>query len=154
MPSKNIPLIIFPTSFHTSPNFPYIYSITNAIMKIIAIGAFISLVCCSCADFIEYPLEKEHVELLAPVNGIVTTDTVLTFWWETHEDAKYYRLQLVSPNFEQTEKLIADSVVGANQLTLELKTGDYAWRVRPENDGSVGLFKETRTLRIDKDEEQ
>jgi len=123
-------------------------------MKIIAIGAFISLVCCSCADFIEYPLEKEHVELLAPVNGIVTTDTVLTFWWETHEDAKYYRLQLVSPNFEQTEKLIADSVVGANQLTLELKTGDYAWRVRPENDGSVGLFKETRTLRIDKDEEQ
>lgn len=123
-------------------------------MKIIAIGAFISLVCCSCADFIEYPLEKEHVKLLAPANGMVTTDTVLTFWWGTHEDAKYYRLQLVSPNFEQTEQLIADSVVLTNQLTLELKTGDYAWRVRPENDGSVGLFKETRTLRIEKDEEQ
>ncbi|PRD46264.1 hypothetical protein [Sphingobacterium haloxyli] len=123
-------------------------------MKKVAIGAFISLICCSCADFIEYPLEKEHVELLAPADGIASKDTVLTFWWETHEDAKYYRLQLVRPDFEKTEQLIADSVVLTNQLTLELKAGNYAWRVRPENDGSVGLFKQERTLRIDKDEEQ
>lgn len=123
-------------------------------MKKIAIAACISLTYCSCADFIEYPLEEEHVELQAPVEALVTADTVITFWWATHEDAKYYRLQLVRPDFEKTEQLIADSVVLTNQLTLELKTGDYAWRVRPENDGSVGLFKEQRTLRIHKNEEQ
>lgn len=123
-------------------------------MKRLATGAFISLIFCSCADFIEYPLEEEHVELLAPTDGLVTTDTALTFWWGTHEDAKYYRLQLVRPDFKQTEQLIADSVVLANKLTLELEAGDYTWRVRPENDGSVGLFKEERTLRINKDEEQ
>lgn len=123
-------------------------------MKKVAIGAFISLIYCSCADFIEYPLEEEHVELLAPADGVVTSDTILTFWWETHEDAKYYRLQVVRPDFEKTEQLIADSLVLTNKLTLELEAGNYSWRVRPENDGSVGLFNEERTLKIHKDEEQ
>lgn len=121
-------------------------------MKKVAVAACVSLIFCACADFIEYPLEKEHVKLLAPAEGLSTADTLLTFWWETHQDAKYYRLQLVHPDFETTEQLIADSVVFTNKLTLKLKSGDYTWRVRPENDGSVGLFKEERTLKIADDE--
>jgi len=117
-------------------------------MKILAASLLVGLACCACADFIEYPLEKEHVALRAPGNDLETRDSVLTFWWDTHEDAKYYRLQIVRPSFSQTQTLVADSLVLTNQLTLELDTGTYAWRVRPENDGSAGLFKEEWNLRI------
>ncbi|WP_156308953.1 hypothetical protein [Sphingobacterium endophyticum] len=102
----------------------------------------------SCADFIEYPLEKESVELKAPADDLSTRDSVITFWWNTHQDAKYYRIQIVSPSFENSAQLILDSLVDKNQFQIELNQGEYQWQARPENDGSVGLFQERRTLRI------
>ncbi|MBA8986131.1 lipoprotein [Sphingobacterium cellulitidis] len=102
----------------------------------------------SCADFIEYPLEKEYVVLKAPADSLITRDSVITFWWDTHQDAKYYRIQIVSPSFEKSEQLIVDSLVDKNQFRIELNQGVYQWQARPENDGSVGLFQERRTLRI------
>ncbi|WP_437921186.1 hypothetical protein [Sphingobacterium sp. LRF_L2] len=117
-------------------------------MKKLAVCLFVGLGLCACADFIEYPLEKESVVLLAPADNLETQDTVLTFWWETHQDARYYRLQIVRPNFQEIETLVMDSLVTKNQLTVELQRGNFAWRVRPENDGSVGLFKEERSLHI------
>lgn len=117
-------------------------------MKKLAFYLIISLACSSCADFIEYPLEKESVDLLAPADSLATRDSVLTFWWDGHQDAKYYRLQIVRPNFAKIQTLVTDSLVTSNQLTLTLDSGNYSWRVRPENDGSAGFFKEERHLRI------
>lgn len=102
---------------------------------------------CSCAEFIEYPLEKEQISLLAPSNDYNTTDSLLTFWWTTHPDAKYYRLQIVKPDFMNTDVLVVDSLVSTDKLTLKLNIGNYSWRVRPENDGSVGIYVD-RTFRI------
>lgn len=119
-------------------------------MKKLAFCLIISLACGACADFIEYPLEKESVVLLAPADSLVTRDSVLTFWWDGHQDARYYRLQIVRPNFAKIQTLVTDSLVLTNQLTLTLDSGNYSWRVRPENDGSVGLFQEERSLRINK----
>lgn len=115
---------------------------------------FLSFLFTSCADFIEYPLEKESVALHTPANNLVTKDTTLTFWWDTHQDAKYYRIQVVRPDFKTLHTLVMDSVVIRNQLTITLDTGTYVWRVRPENDGSVGLFKEERKLTIKKGNEE
>lgn len=119
-------------------------------MKKIAACFLVGLGFFSCADFIEYPLEKEYVNLRAPGDSLETRDSVLTFWWDSHQDAKYYRIQIVHPSFEAIKTMVTDSVVLTNQLELELDSGTYAWRVRPENDGSVGLFQEVRSLRIRK----
>jgi len=107
-----------------------------------------SMVFLGCADFVEYPLEKVQVSLQAPIDSLVTTDSIITFWWDTHQDAKFYRIQVVNPNFEKTHQLIADSLVDINQLTLKLKIGDYQWRVRPENYGSSGLFSAQRNIQV------
>lgn len=106
---------------------------------------FIINICCS--EFIEYPLEKEEVELLAPSDFYETTDSIQTFWWSTHEDAKYYRIQIAEPNFINTNKIILDSVTTSDKLILKLETGIYTWRIRPENDGSVGDYVE-RKLKV------
>lgn len=102
----------------------------------------------SCADFIEYPLEKEYIKLQAPSDSLVTRDSIISFWWDTHQDAKFHRIQIVSPSFENPERLIVDSLIYKNQFHITLKAGNYQWQVRPENHGSVGIFKEQRTLTI------
>jgi hypothetical protein len=114
--------------------------------KIILLLSFIFCIF-SCSEFIEYPLEKEEVKLLAPSDSYETTDSIQTFWWSTHEDAKYYRLQIAKPNFINTNKIILDSVTTSDKLILKLDTGIYSWRVRPENDGSAGYYVE-RALKV------
>lgn len=94
----------------------------------------------SCADFIEYPLENKSVELLAPHDGLVSADTIVHFWWGAHEDARFYRLQVVSPDFRTIESAIIDTLVEKDKISLELQEGIYTWRVRPENYGSVGEY--------------
>jgi len=95
----------------------------------------------SCAEFIEYPLDNEEVSLLAPLNKAELTDTLVHFWWETHEDAKFYRLQVVSGNFEQVTSHIIDTVVQGDKALLSIPDeGAYTWRLRPENHGSVGIY--------------
>lgn len=101
----------------------------------------------SCSEFIEYPLEEEEIILLAPSNNYSTSDSLITFWWTKHPDAKFYHLQIVQPDFMDVNKLIIDSIVMDDKLSLKLKPGLYSWRVRPENNGSVGLFVE-RTFQI------
>ena len=101
----------------------------------------------ACSEFVEYPLEKKQVSILAPSDGYNTTDSLLTFWWTTHQDAKYYRIQIVKPDFINTDILVIDSLVNTDRLTVKLDTGNYSWRVRPENDGSVGIYID-RTFRI------
>jgi len=120
-------------------------------MKLLTIlSASALLSCTACAEFIEYPLEKEKVSLFAPMDKLMTPDTVITFWWDTHEDAKAYRLQIVSPDFDHIQGNIIDTLVTGDKATLELQPGAYTWRVRPENNGSSGIYM-YRTLDISRD---
>lgn len=102
----------------------------------------------SCSDFIEYPLEGKTISLLSPKDNYITRDSIITFWWDTHEDAKFYRLQIIEPSFDEAKKIIADSVTVKNKVEIKLKANKYQWRVRPENDGSVGSFSVVRNLEI------
>ncbi|WP_149915194.1 hypothetical protein [Sphingobacterium cavernae] len=104
----------------------------------------------SCAEFVEYPLDNDKIEILAPTENYITHDSIVSFWWTTHEDAKYYRVQVVKPNFSATDKILVDSVVWDDKLVISLDTGTYSWRVRPENDGSVGNFVERKLRILDK----
>ena len=94
----------------------------------------------ACSEFIEYPLEKESVKLLAPMDSLSSQDSVVSFYWERHEDADQYRLQVARPNFDSIQKVLIDTVTTQDHLNLTIPVGHYTWRVRPENSGSVGLF--------------
>ncbi len=94
----------------------------------------------ACSEFIEYPLEKKSVNLIAPMDSLSTQDEVVSFFWERHEDADKYRLQVATPNFDAIQKIVIDTVTAVDHLNLTVKPGSYTWRVRPENAGSVGLF--------------
>lgn len=98
-------------------------------------GSFVA-----CSEFIEYPLEKKSVNLIAPMDSVSTQDEVVSFFWERHEDADKYRLQVATPNFEAIQKIVIDTITTGDHLNLTVKPGSYTWRVRPENSGSVGLF--------------
>lgn len=94
------------------------------------------LFCTSCKEFIEPSLSKKKISLLAPSDNIETTSYQQTFWWEKHEDALQYRLQIVSPRFDNIEKLVLDTVVKTDKFTFTLDPGKYQWRVRAENGSS------------------
>lgn len=90
----------------------------------------------ACKEFIEPSLSKKSIALLAPSDHIETTSYQQTFWWQTHEDALQYRLQIVSPSFDRIEKLLLDTVVKTDKFTHTLDPGQYQWRVRAENGSS------------------
>ncbi|MBB6502643.1 hypothetical protein [Pedobacter cryoconitis] len=100
-----------------------------------------------CREFIEPSLGGKTVALLAPGDKLESTIYQQTFWWETHEDALRYRVQIVTPKFDSVAKLIADSVVVGNKLLYSLDPGKYEWRVRPENGSSKGEYT-TRSFTI------
>ncbi|AOM76532.1 hypothetical protein [Pedobacter steynii] len=93
-----------------------------------------------CKEFIEPPINKKNVVLLAPANGTESTLYNQTFWWEEVEDALKYRLQIVSPNFDQTARLIMDTLVQKNKFSYTLEPGNYEWRVRAENGSSKTAY--------------
>lgn len=95
----------------------------------------------SCKDFIEPSLEKHKVVLLAPADQYESDKYLMGFWWEPVEDALYYRLQIVSPDFTAPGSLITDTLIkGSNKFSLTLDPARYQWRVRAENGSSHSAY--------------
>lgn len=88
-----------------------------------------------CKEFLEPDISDEQVNLNAPANGFQSKSYTVNFWWDKTEDARNYRLQIVSPNFGQPTQLVADTLVTGNKFSLNLVPGEYEWRVRAENNG-------------------
>jgi hypothetical protein len=94
----------------------------------------------SCSEFIEPSLEKQEMHLLAPSDGSETNSYQQTFWWQAVGDAFQYRLQIVTPNFGNIEKLVLDTTVWTDKFTYTLDPGQYQWRVRAENGSSQTVY--------------
>ncbi|KIO77968.1 hypothetical protein TH53_05885 [Pedobacter lusitanus] len=93
-----------------------------------------------CKEFIEPSLGGKRVNLLGPGDKAESIIYDQTFWWETHDDALKYRLQIVTPKFDSVTKLIADTLMTGNKFPTSLEPGRYEWRVRPENGSSKGDY--------------
>lgn len=93
-----------------------------------------------CKEFFEPSLEHRKVVLLAPANGTEGPLYAQSFWWDDVEDALKYRLQVVSPNFANTARLVLDTVITGNKFNFTLDPGNYEWRVRAENGSSQSQF--------------
>lgn len=104
--------------------------------KLISLSLLLIVFYSSCKEFIEPSLTNQQIGLIAPANRNESTNYQQTFWWETHEDALQYRLQIVSPSFGNISQLVIDTVVKNDKFIYTLDPGNYEWRVRAENGSS------------------
>ncbi len=86
-----------------------------------------------CSDIFVNDISESKVVLLAPHNNLETTISTNTFWWDYVEDAEKYQLQIATPDFIQTERLILDTTISGNQFLFNLNPNKYEWRVRALN---------------------
>lgn len=86
-----------------------------------------------CDDIFEKDISNYSVELYSPVEELETTDTNVKFWWSTIEGAASYNLQIVTPSFSQTDRLVLDTIVSGNSYLAELNVGEYQWQVKALN---------------------
>ncbi|MGY3214546.1 hypothetical protein [Mucilaginibacter sp. HD30] len=100
----------------------------------------ITLLFSACKAIIEPSISDRKVVPLAPGYLTKSASYAVTFWWEPVEDALSYNLHVVGPSFSSIGTLVADTVVTSNKFTLNLKPGDYQWRVSAMNGSSQTAF--------------
>jgi len=101
-----------------------------------------------CEEVLETDLTGKKVVLLAPVNNLITSDTLQTFYCEKLDGAGRYQLQVMSPRFDSIVHLIVDTPVTNNTFILDLNINTYQWRVKAINNSSSSDFSETWNLKI------
>ena len=79
-------------------------------------------------------ISQQQVAIIAPSNGIETTNRNVTFAWYGLEGATSYRLLIVSPSFDRVESLLEDISQDGTSYRIELPAGTYQWRIQALNE--------------------
>jgi hypothetical protein len=117
----------------------------KVINKFLIFGGLIALV--SCSDIFETNISNKSVDLVAPSDSAKNKVYATTFWWNQVDGALNYRLQIVSPSFQNISSFILDTTISKTRFTYTLSPGSYQWRVMALN-GSSQTSYSTRTLSI------
>ncbi len=102
----------------------------------------------ACAEVLEKSINNETIIVSAPVNNLISTDSIQTFYWEKVNGATSYELQIVSPIFDSIKTFVTDTTVQTNLFLFSLSSGQYQWRVSAKNLNSATPFSEPRNLTI------
>lgn len=94
----------------------------------------------SCDELIVDDISENEIVLLAPENGLTTEIATQNFWWEEMDEVETYRLQIVSPGFENASVLHLDTALTQSKFEYTLTAGEYEWRVRGENSNSYTTY--------------
>ena len=113
---------------------------SNMRNSVICISGLLIVALTGCEDFIAEDVSDQVVTLRAPADQASSEATELTFWWDALEANTGYRVQVVTPSFEQPTSLVLDTLVYKDQLTVALDSGQYAWHVRAEQASYRGVF--------------
>lgn len=93
-------------------------------------------------------LSNQFVALAAPDNQAFLNTGEVDFLWQRLSDAETYRLQVASPDFSNSTFIILDVNTSEDFYAASLDEGTYRWRVRGENENSIGPYT-SRDLTID-----
>lgn len=113
------------------------WSIRNCIYLLM-----ISIMLTKCSDFFQEDLSSVQISVVVPADSMIVAGPVVSFWWEEVSFCDGYDFQLVSPDFQRPEKMIADTVLYKNRISLNLNPGVYSWRIRAYNQSSASAFRE------------
>lgn len=114
----------------------------------------------ACEDILEVPdISNATVLILAPKDSSVVTTNAVGFNWEKVEEATAYRVQIATPDFENTVQIVLDSIVVEDTLgnvvtriDQELLNGTYTWRVRAQNSDYETVYSMS-SFQVDGDED-
>lgn len=123
------------------------YSVKYICKALLGISLFLTFVT-ACSDVVEKDVSDEYVKLVAPGNGVKLNESSVFFYWDDHEDARNYRIQVATPNFQAVQRLVLDSLTSQNQYQLNLSPGNYQWRVRIENNEELSPYV-SRSFEVD-----
>lgn len=96
----------------------------------------------SCEEvLLEENLGDIIMESISPSQNAVIVSNAVQFSWEHQRiyDTIQYHLQIATPSFEAPQ-LIIDTIVNHRQHTQSLNDGNYAWRVRAENNATFSAY--------------
>lgn len=103
---------------------------------------FLLIVLTACEDIFEVTdISNEQVQLLAPINESVVTDSIVNFNWNGVEEADAYLVQIATPDFENASQFVMDTVISVdstfigNRISKRLLDNTYQWRVQAQNSG-------------------
>lgn len=86
-----------------------------------------------CDEIIEKDISKSFIDIIVPSNNATISDQEILFWWNYVDGADYYDLQLVKPNFQSVECILADTILEKNKITFAIAPGAYECRIRACN---------------------
>jgi predicted secreted protein len=86
-------------------------------------------------------LSREDIEVLSPADDLVISianDAVISsadiiFQWSLISGARDYRLEIASPSFSQSEKILLDTILVEERVSKTLGIGKYEWRIKARN---------------------
>lgn len=96
------------------------------------LGLFITALT-GCEAIFEKNISGRKPLILTPFDGSAWEEGSVAIKWEKIDGAVDYELQLVSPDFNQTNYYLLDCTYVSNEVITELQQGEYAVRVRANN---------------------
>jgi len=79
-------------------------------------------------------ISGKQISVIAPSDGIETTNPDVLFAWEPVSGATSYRLMIASPSFAQVVSLVEDKTLDETSYRTTLPTGTYQWRIQALNE--------------------
>ena len=87
----------------------------------------------SCEAIFLEDISNKSLILLAPLENSQLNAGDNTFSWQLIEDAETYQIQIATPDFENANQIILDSIVIDNSVMQSLDSGTYQWRAKASN---------------------
>ncbi|WP_256014137.1 hypothetical protein [Desertivirga xinjiangensis] len=114
----------------------------------VIIPVLLAIMASACKEIFEPSIAKHDVALLSPADNYISNKYSVMFWVEPIDDALFYRLQVVSPDFDTMDALILDTLINTNKFSFTLDPGEYQWRVSAENGSSKTAYSLPRSFII------
>lgn len=94
----------------------------------------LTLLCAiGCEAVFEDNLSNESIIILAPLENTQVTVGDVSFTWESIDNADSYQIQIATPNFENANQILLDSITEDSRVVHNLDVGTYQWRVKGAN---------------------
>lgn len=102
---------------------------------ICAFAGLILSVLAACNDVFEKNITDEVPVVILPKNKDSIAENPVHVKWEAVDGATKYRIEIVSPNFNNIADYVIDSIVVATDFYVALDTNQYALRITALNAG-------------------
>ena len=94
----------------------------------------------SCDDIFVEDISSASMQLNAPTSGWQSKDTKVSFRWDEVPHAVNYKLEVVTPGFDLSHKLVFEKLLELSKFDTSLVAGEYEWRVKAINSASATNF--------------